>query len=218
MQLLHEWQCLHICLCILCTSGGLKAASSRWHIRAKPFLSTWIPSQSVMCSDLMCGTIKQTDVCFCRLRDCCHDLYLKLKTLTIYSKISTNLQDGGYPMYVYGQLTVKLKYKLTLKIVVSTSWYNALFKYFHCWAIDIYLISALHLISRLAITEKIGYTSKSKEDETFSSSFLSSTHSTFLLRHLSYFTTFPSPPISYLLIVFVLFPIYYSVTSFILSD
>lgn len=54
MQLLHTQHCLHSRLHILRTNGGLKAMSTRWHVRAKACLS-------LMFNDILRCDVKQTD-------------------------------------------------------------------------------------------------------------------------------------------------------------
>lgn len=61
MQLLHEWHCLYTHL--LCTSGGLKVVTTRWHEPKYPCLSSL--SQTLMFRDFMHNDDKQTEkLCF----------------------------------------------------------------------------------------------------------------------------------------------------------
>lgn len=63
MQLLHKQHCLHTRLWILCTCRGLKAVTTKWHIRAKTTVSIRFPSPAVMSPDL-CPAMLHTKFCF----------------------------------------------------------------------------------------------------------------------------------------------------------
>lgn len=86
--------CSHTCLCVFCTSLGLTAISTRWHIRAESFFSVRFPCYSFMFR--FHTSYSRTRICLCsemlniscvsssfktlhHFHDCCHELCLKWK-------------------------------------------------------------------------------------------------------------------------------------------